>query len=423
LENDTMRNNRFLFLLAVLFVPSILHASTEPSFSEFDRRAKAGEHLNVVFFGASLTWGANATDQAHTSYRAHIEQRLEANYPAAHFTCRDSAIGGTGSQLGVFRLDRDVLSHHPDLVFLDFSANDDIYSDNPESLASYEAIVRRILLEGKCPLVQVIFPFKWNAKREELAKMKRRDAHLAIAKAYNTAVGDAIALTIDSLESGKTSLDAIWPADGVHPGDAGYALFSDAAWDAFEQAVKTRRVCIVPEKMLHADTYMKSSRVRLTSIAPLPAGWRAGKADLTSAFYDMLMSRWLDDEAIASNRTAASGPYGKMTATAQDAGKLQYKFRGRMVLLFGESTPISGKYHLYLDGKPVEQKPPKVKTPTADFDAGDFARRANGNVHLVQVVAEGLDPAAEHVLEIEPLFTPGVAQELRLESICVAGVP
>ena len=82
----------------------------------------------MVFFGASLTWGANATDPQLTSYRARIGQRLKQTYPKAHFTFWDAAIGGTNSQLGVFRLQRDVVRRKPDLVFLDFSANDDIYS-------------------------------------------------------------------------------------------------------------------------------------------------------------------------------------------------------------------------------------------------------------------------------------------------------
>jgi hypothetical protein len=34
------------------------------SFAGFDARATMGEELTVVFFGASLTWGANATNQA-----------------------------------------------------------------------------------------------------------------------------------------------------------------------------------------------------------------------------------------------------------------------------------------------------------------------------------------------------------------------
>src|SRR5690606_9136467 len=101
------------------------------SFTAFDTRAKAGEHLKVVFFGASLTWGANASDPNETSYRAVVRDLLEKEYPAARFRFRDSAIGGTGSQLGAFRLERDVLAHKPDLVFVDFSANDNIYLDDP----------------------------------------------------------------------------------------------------------------------------------------------------------------------------------------------------------------------------------------------------------------------------------------------------
>ncbi|HUX00449.1 MAG TPA: peptidylprolyl isomerase [Phycisphaerae bacterium] len=66
------------------------------SFAEFDARAKAGARLNVVFFGASLTWGANASDPIETSYWAVMRDRFEQHYPAAHFRFRDAAIGGPG---------------------------------------------------------------------------------------------------------------------------------------------------------------------------------------------------------------------------------------------------------------------------------------------------------------------------------------
>ena len=53
-----------------------------------------------------------------------------------------------------------------------------------ETLASYEAISPHdIAREAKCPVVQVIFPFKGDAAAEKLAGMKRRDAHYAISKA------------------------------------------------------------------------------------------------------------------------------------------------------------------------------------------------------------------------------------------------
>jgi lysophospholipase L1-like esterase len=406
--------------MSILLAPAILHAAS-PSFADFDRRAKAGERLNVVFFGASLTWGANATDPNLTSYRGAIARKFEAAYPQAHFHFWDAAIGGTGSQLGVFRFDRDVLSHQPDLVFLDFSANDDIYSDNIETLASYESLVRRIILDARAPVVQVIFPFKWNVAKADLERMKRRDAHLAISRAYNTAVGDAIALAIERVKSGASTIDALWPYDGVHPGDAGYALFADAAWQGFEDGVKHRVVCAAPEKMLNAETYLRHARVRISTLGELPAGWRRGAPNLTSAYFDMLMSRWLDDEVIASNRKPITNADGKKQLAPQEVARLKVKFRGAMVLLFGEGTPKSCKYRAYIDGKLVEHTPGGAKEPLKEFDSANVAGRANGNTHHWQVIAENLDAGADHTIEIEPVFAQDKEQELRIESVCVAG--
>jgi len=391
-----------------------------PSFALFDRRARAGERLSVVFFGASLTWGANASDPQLTSYRARVAEKLRQRYPEAHFRFWDAAIGGTGSQLGVFRLERDVLRCKPHLVFLDFSANDDIYTARPETLASYEAIVRRIILEAKAPLVVVIFPFKWNVAQGHTKGMRGRDAHLAIAKAYNVPVGDAIVLGQRLVKEGKMTLDEIWPVDGVHPGDEGYRMFADAAWRGFTDGLKDGTVCAAPPKMLHAPTYMTSARVRISSLGELPQGWRVGTPNLTSAWYDALMSRWLDDVVIASNRKKVTDPKTKKPKLVpQKVERLRVKFNGSMVLLFGEKTLKSSKYRCYIDGELVEHKDWQTKKTLTEFDAS--AKRFGGNTHLTQVIKEGLDPRVDHVLEIEPVFEGEEEQDLRIESICVAG--
>jgi len=84
---------KFLFT-AILFAASLMTTlkstpaaplSKSTSFAYFDRLARAGERLTVAFFGASLTWGANASDPQKTSYRADVARRFEAAYPRAHF--------------------------------------------------------------------------------------------------------------------------------------------------------------------------------------------------------------------------------------------------------------------------------------------------------------------------------------------------
>lgn len=390
-----------------------------PSFPDFDRRARAGARLNVVFFGASLTWGANASNPSETSYRAETARRFEAAYPRAHFRFFDAAIGGTGSQLGVFRLQRDVLSRKPDLVFLDFSANDDIYSDDAETLSSYESLVRRLVI-AKVPVVQVIFPFQWNIKPGEMAKMKRRDAHRNIARLYNTGVGDAIELATRRVQKKQVAIETLWPLDGVHPGDAGYRMFADAAFEGYRQAVRDKRVCRVRAAMVGRETYMTPVRARISQLGPLPQGWRVGIPNRTSAYYDFLMSRWLDDEVIASNRGYIPDG-GRPEEVPIRVASLKFGFRGEMVMLLGEATLKTGRYRALIDGELVKRFVSETKPPLTDYDPGAFAEAINGNGHHVQVIATGLNPNIAHTLEIEPVLDSDTQLELRFESVCVSG--
>jgi len=74
------------------------------------------------------------------------------------------------------------------------------------------------------------------------------------------------------------------------------------------------------------------------------------------------------------------------------------------ILLFGEQTKVSGNYEVRINGG-VPQK--------------YAAKCTGGNMRLVQVIAEGLEPGKEHEIEITPQLNPG--EELRIESVCLAG--
>lgn len=364
-------------------------------FAAFDRRATTdGERLNVVFLGGSLTWGAQASDPMLTSYRALTSRRLEERYPRARFRFWDAAIGGTGSELAAFRLERDVLARNPGLVFLDFTVNDGPFgTPSPDRLASYESLVRRLVGAG-VPVVQAIFAVKQDVLPD--AKPRPLDeAHKAIARAYGLPTGDAVALMRAKVAAGEATADELWdcPPDVTHPGDKGYALYAEAVWAAFVEAVAAKQVCHVPESMLHADTYMTVNRARLSSLGGLPSGWTVGQPHRNAVAFDFVMSRWADEMTIA--RGAGAAP-------------LRLKVRGTHVLLFGDGTPISGRYQVCIDGG-----------DTQTFDPGAHAK--NGNFRHVQFVARGLAPDREHLVEIIPLLDDG--RELQIESVCVAGAP
>ena len=395
------------FLLSLLFTQMITPASPSPDFAAFDKNARNGERLTVAFIGGSLTWGARASDPQKTSYRALIGQKLEEAYPEARFRFLDAAIGGAGSQLGVFRLQRDVLAHRPDLIFLDFTLNDNTDITTPDTLAAYESLVRRIIAEGNCPVIQMFLAAKPMVEAGTTDKMVRFHANRKIVTAYNTGEGDAITLMQNRWKAGQLDLDQVWPPeafDVTHPYDPGYALYAEAGWAGFQKAVADKRVCRVPKKMLYGNTYMNWKRIRLSSLPRLPQGWKTTFASRDYCAFDFLMSRWLDDVTVASNFVATNRT---LTRPAPAAEALKLKFTGSSVLLFGEATPRSGQYRVTIDGTEKE------------YNARVFG---DGVGRLSQVVAEGLDPAKEHTLEIQPVFVSlDQPVELRLESICIAG--
>lgn len=390
-----------LFLILTFMYASLpgAPAASEPtSFERFDQRARAGERLSVVFFGGSLTWGAQASDPQLTSYRALISQKLEEAYPKAHFRFWDAAIGGTGSQLGAFRLDRDVLARKPDLVFLDFSVNDgSANGPDPDRLASYESIVRR-LVEAGIPVVQVILAVKADVLPDP--RTRPLDVkHKEIAAAYHLPIADAVTLMRERVASGAATPNELWsvPPDATHPGDRGYALYAEAVWSAFEKAVSENTVCSAPGKMLNAETYMKVDRKRLATLGKLPEGWKVGKPNPSGSAFDFVMSRWLDDVIIADANEKLPSPE-----------PLKMKVRAHNVMLFGEATPTSGKYQVVIDGKLA-----------GTFDVGAIAK--HGNLRYCEIIAQGLDAGQEHAVEIVPQLEG--SQELRLESVCLSGEP
>ncbi len=168
--------------------------------------------------------------------------------------------------------------------------------------------------------------------------------------------------------------------------------------------------CRAPAKMLYPTTYLHWNRGRISQLGALPVGWSVGAPHRVAAYFDFLMSRWLDDEVVATNRAQN---------VAQEVGRLKVNFRGSMVMLLGEATPQSGKYRAYIDGALMQHT--QDGKMLGEYDPGSFARALNGNGHHVQVLAHGLDTNTMHTLEIEPVFDADRAQELRLESICVAG--
>ena len=349
---------------------------------------------------------------------------LRKKYPKSSFHFVDASIGGTGSKLGIFRLQRDVLAYHPDFVFLDFTANDGLDGSDPKSLASYEGLLRDMIGAG-IPVEQVFFGFKFNfGKQYNLAKDIGYTQRLKLVDAYQTGSGDLFPYLQPKLVSGELDIDKLWALnggkDGAHPDDPGYEVFFEAARNGFEDAVKEKRVCVVPERPVYTDEYHHRTRMILVD-GTLPTGWTRTKTFRTSAWFDGLSSRWMGDVAMCD---AAD------KATIQP---LKVDFTGTMVCVFGEISEDGLDFKAYVDGKLV-QNPGRAKVPATDVWPFN-GKQIKANLFGWRVISDSLPPG-KHTLEIEPVFPeeapaatvtagqkppPPPKRQLRIESICSAG--
>lgn len=84
----------------------------------FNNLHRAQGPVRVAFLGGSVTSKPDC-------WRPQVMDMFRLRYPFVNWTEINASLGGTGSLFGAFRADRHVIAHKPDLLFIEFAANDD----------------------------------------------------------------------------------------------------------------------------------------------------------------------------------------------------------------------------------------------------------------------------------------------------------
>ena len=128
-------------------------------------RAKAGEDVTIAYIGGSITQGAGATPihtQSYAYQSWHMFDLAYGNGNNVHLV--KAGVGGTPSELGMLRFERDVVRDGvlPDLVVIEFAVNDE--GDETKGRC-YESLVRKVLALPNHPaviLLFAVFASDWN---------------------------------------------------------------------------------------------------------------------------------------------------------------------------------------------------------------------------------------------------------------------
>jgi len=197
------------------------------------RRARAGEEVTLAYIGGSITQGAGATPintecYAYKSYQRF--QEIVGRTENVHFV--KAGVGGTPSELGMIRFDRDVLRDgiEPDVVVVEFAVND----EGDETRGNcYESLVRKILKLPWHPAVILLFSvFADDSNLQERLIPVGERYHLPMVS-----VKDAVVPQFYDREHRILTKNQFF-YDRFHPSNLGHTIMADCLANLYEQTAQ-----------------------------------------------------------------------------------------------------------------------------------------------------------------------------------------
>ena len=309
-------------------------------------RARAGQEVRVAFLGGSIT--------AAEGWRVFVLEHLRREFPQAKFTEIFAAVSGTGSNYGAPRLQRDVLRHQPDLLFVEFAVNDG--SGSPRVEAQIEGIVRQTWAASPRTDVCFVYTVSGFLLKDLLASglqstarfMENVASHYGIPSfnfgvevAHRVQAGSLVMSAPKEVAADARGLDPqgrlIFTRDNTHPTEAGHQLYTERLALAlpafFRPGAPGPHALPAP---LRADHWQ---RARLVTV---PETNHDGQ--------------WQELPPLAPQVTAQKGE-GLVPPTwvaFEPGATVEFRFKGTLVGLIGLQGPDNGEFRVTVDDLPPE---------------------------------------------------------------------
>ncbi len=214
------------------FADGIVNFGDDSRIVKCMRRALAGEDLTIAFLGGSITQGSLASEPKFCyAYRTYAW--WEKNFPQSEISYWNAGIGATTSQLGVARVQEDVLSQRPDFVVVEFSVNDEDYNLRFEE--TYESLVRVILAAPWKPALLLVHNVRYDDGGNAAF------LHRPVGERYHIP-----SVSMKPVLYGTIPARSISP-DFLHPNDLGHELVAGVITNYLE-GPKQKALALGPDK-------------------------------------------------------------------------------------------------------------------------------------------------------------------------------
>ena len=308
----------------------------------YDNVVDQTKDLTVVYFGDSQTQGKAFTTPLDSSFE------LQRSINDASYTGINSGVGGTSSQLGIYRLDSDVIAHNPDLVFVEFYPNDwnisgqgkDTAAANAElaKLLSYhENIIKRLNALDHVPVIIYMNPMEQSAEGEDSYNTQVVKMLADLLSHYDIPTMDFDAYARSLIATGEYTWDDFRIAsNNVHFTSKGGQICADWMYDLLVN---------------HASDYVKMPKFGAADFQSIT--YAAPK--LVPSAYAQCDGNWkniaVDTVTEGYWYPVSENPFpeGYMASNVKGA-EMTFKFSGTSLYIFTLIGPNGGKAEYEIDG-------------------------------------------------------------------------
>lgn len=352
-------------------------------------RLKSGKEVRVAYIGGSITAGQGG-------YRTQTTEWLRRQYPQTKIDEIEAAVGGTGSDLGVFRFAYQVLEKKPHLVFIEFAVNDS-FTAPKQIIRQMEGMVRQTWHADR----KIDLCFVYTMKEEFMpdlskGKLPRSPSameqvadhygiptiHLGAEAVKLAAEGKLVISANPKSEAEKEALKGkiIFSGDGVHPHpDTGQRIY----FEAIARSLQTMNVIGKPGKHrlippLMTDN-LENAKLVPVGKAKLSNGWELldpEKSEYAKWYHNVEPNLWVAREPGETMTFRFKGTrVGFLDVCAPDTGQVEVVVDGGKPQVVKRFTPYTNGAHITAFTV-AEGLPDKEHTVSVRIDAGTFDKAA-----------------------------------------------
>ncbi|MFK8114952.1 MAG: alpha/beta hydrolase fold domain-containing protein [Rubripirellula sp.] len=318
--------------------PKISNVHVRSDYSRCFQAFEEDQSATVAFIGGSIT--------EMNGYRVMVEDMLRKRFPQTEFDFVNAGISSTCSTTGAFRLDRDVLSKHPDLLFVEFAVNDDqdaVHAER-ECIRGMEGILRHARTND--PDVDIVVTHFVNPpmleKLHSGVTPVSSGAHEQVAAHYGVSTVDLAREVAERIDAGSLT----WKTyGGTHPKPPGNQIAADmvedlltTAWSRSADPHLAQVIAQLPQpkrlgKPLDTASYFRANLVN-PSTATTDAAWKYATPEWEK-MAGAMRPRFQNQPLLASSEIGA---------------ELNLSFEGNAVGMFVLAGPDAGKVEYSIDG-------------------------------------------------------------------------